>query len=158
VTDIEWLTPQREMTRKGEMVDVKDGIKFSSQFMTVAGDGYLIVWDVRQQQMIARPGHATRASVVAGMPSAPSGSPSSALTNSTHDEHGGISLAALPVAPINKEEARWVPLYTIPLNKEGGGMISAIKFAPVDELGTKLMCVTEVCTARSSTIMTCLSQ
>lgn len=54
ITCLLWLPTNKEITKKGEIIHRKDsklGLRYSNQFMTVAGDGHLMFWDIRYKLM-----------------------------------------------------------------------------------------------------------
>ena len=126
VTDIQWLPKNLEMNRKGEMskVGVTEN-SYSSQFVSVAANGQLLFWDIRQvlhdKGIKGNGGLAIGPTIVAD--SVEGSGPS--LNQNNHEEKEDVK--------------KWTPLVTVPLGKDSE--ISPIKIC-IKDVQT-FECITE---------------
>jgi len=112
VTDIIWVPPHQQVNRKGEFYTADRGI--SSQFMSVAADGKVLIWDFIHKND-GSGSKAAAAAAAAAMGGAGGG--------------GGGSLAAKVAQQsedLDAKEPKWSPIFTLPLykpdtNAQGGG-------------------------------------
>lgn len=126
VTDLVWLPPQQNVSRKGETYTAEKGI--SSQFASVASDGRILFWDFKNRN----DGSASKKAADAAA-AAMGGGPNSLAAK----------VAAAAAEDPDAKEPKWAPIFSLPLGKIDGstGSVGAVKLALGD--GTLMMAVTE---------------
>jgi hypothetical protein len=106
VSDLYWLPPNTQINYKGQLVGEEHLDGKSYQFVTIAGDGMIMVWDIRWEQIfndelrhVARPKHVP-------------------TEKSNNKESGGVK-------PL------WAPIFKAHLKRlEGVGELSLCKLSP----------------------------
>jgi hypothetical protein len=106
VSDLYWLPPNTQINYKGQLVGEEHLDGKSYQFVTIAGDGLIMVWDIRWEQIyndelrhVARPKHVP-------------------TEKSNNKEAGGVR-------PL------WAPIFKAHLKRlEGVGELSLCKLSP----------------------------
>lgn len=124
VTDIEWLPRFNEVTRRGEML--KNDLTYSQQFVSIAGDGSVLFWDLRSATrertgLGSNSGSLMLGSIQAAQAAEAAAAQAAALAAASHAVHDGdsssSSSSSISSSLKDDEEKypKWIPLFQISL-------------------------------------------
>lgn len=120
VTDIKWLPKKMEVNRRGDIsaVNVKDN-SYSSQFVSVAADGFILFWDLRQ--VVHEKGiRGTQTSLTLG--SAIAIAASVAAQNQALSDNPDLDPKSVKGSENSSnptvDDIKWIPIFSLPLSRD----------------------------------------